>query len=578
MMLIRNGEHTIYDPRNPNLKVISPVLSLEDNASGVLTFKIYDSNLNYDTVKKLYPVISVVRNDKTIFKGRVISDKKDFYNGKSVEVEGKLAFLNDSYMEPFEFHGSPQELFQMIIENHNTQVMDWQKLKVGTVTVRDTNDYIWRKSENVSRTWDILKDKCFKSTLGGHVRIRYEKDGDYIDWLEDYTDISSQSIKFAQNLIDLIHEVDATETYTAIRPIGADVEGVKIDISSVNDGKKYIVNEKMAAEYGIIYAPEEESTWSDVTLPENLLKKARNKLLESFVTLKETYEIKAVDLNLTGEKIQALNICEYVPVISKPHRISGNYLISKADIYLSEPQNTIFYLGATRRTLSDMNGSINSVASVAVPKDISAFNNDVNYVTESKAEDMLAGYATEADVEEIVTKQIESIPGGKDGENGLNAYEVAVANGYDGTVDDWLDSLKGKNGLDGSSGKSAYEIAVANGYTGTEKEWLDTLKGEKGETGKTGMAATIEIGNVTTGAPGSEAKVTNTGTENAVILNFVIPRGNPGQSGGSSSNDGSGGLYAFELRSDGHLYVVSDGEMERFEINEEGHLIYTMEG
>ena len=51
--------------------------------------------------------------------------------------------------------------------------------------------------------------------------------------------------------------------------------------------------------------------------------------------------------------------------------------------------------------------------------------------------------------------------------NGLSAYELAVANGYDGSVDEWLTSLKGK---------SAYDIAVENGYKGTEKEWVKSVE------------------------------------------------------------------------------------------------------
>lgn len=117
MIIIYNGERQIYHPQNPNLKLVSPKLTLEDNAAGSLTFKVYDSNLNYNTIKKLHPVVSVIRDGKTLFKGRVISDKKDFYNGKSVEVEGKLAFFNDSYMEPFSFSGRPEELFRMVVEN-----------------------------------------------------------------------------------------------------------------------------------------------------------------------------------------------------------------------------------------------------------------------------------------------------------------------------------------------------------------------------------------------------------------------------------------------------------------------------
>lgn len=36
-------------------------------------------------------------------------------------------------------------------------------------------------------------------------------------------------------------------------------------------------------------------------------------------------------------------------------------------------------------------------------------------------------------------------------------------------------------GLRGDKGESAYEIALKNGFTGTEEEWLASLKGEKGE-------------------------------------------------------------------------------------------------
>lgn len=489
MIIIKNGEKQIYHPKNPYLRLINPKLTLEDNAAGSLSFKIYESNLNYETIRKLYPVISVLRNNKTIFKGRVISDTKDFYNGKSVEVEGQLAFLNDSYVDPFDFSGSPEELFKMLIENHNSQVMEWQQFKIGIVTVTDPNDYIVRSSEFMLNTWDALKEKCFKSSLGGHIRIRYEEDGDYIDWLSDYETVSSQSIEFAKNLIDLSSTVDATETYTAIRPIGAEVDGKKIDISSVNDGFKYIVNEEKAKEYGIIYAPESESTWSDVTLPQNLLKKAMEKLYGTFITLKETYEIKAIDLNLTDEKIEALNICEYVTVMSREHNLNSNYLLSKADIYIAEPQNTVYYLGATKRTLSDLNSGGTKSIAVDIPKDISAFNNDANYVSEQQAGQILEEYAKTEEVKNIVTQYIELIPAGKDGVDGLSAYEIAVNNGFYGTEEDWILSLKGAdgiNGSDGEAGKSAYDIAKDSGFIGTEAEWLISLKGEQGDSGADG--------------------------------------------------------------------------------------------
>lgn len=41
----------------------------------------------------------------------------------------------------------------------------------------------------------------------------------------------------------------------------------------------------------------------------------------------------------------------------------------------------------------------------------------------------------------------------------------------------------------GADGKSAYEIAVEHGFEGTEEEWLESLKGEKGDPGPPGQDA-----------------------------------------------------------------------------------------
>ena len=49
-------------------------------------------------------------------------------------------------------------------------------------------------------------------------------------------------------------------------------------------------------------------------------------------------------------------------------------------------------------------------------------------------------------------------------------------------------------------------------------------------TGPTG-SATVTVGTTTTGAPGTEASVTNSGTATNAILNFVIPQGPTGPTG-----------------------------------------------
>ena len=80
---------------------------------------------------------------------------------------------------------------------------------------------------------------------------------------------------------------------------------------------------------------------------------------------------------------------------------------------------------------------------------------------------------------------------GAKGDNGLSAYELAKINGYIGTEEEWIISLKGQNGadgqngqngLDGTDGLSAYEVATKNGFIGTEQEWIVSLKGKDGLT------------------------------------------------------------------------------------------------
>lgn len=51
-------------------------------------------------------------------------------------------------------------------------------------------------------------------------------DGTYLDYLSDYPLSNVQGIKFAENLLELTDDIDATEVYTAILPVGA--EGLTI--------------------------------------------------------------------------------------------------------------------------------------------------------------------------------------------------------------------------------------------------------------------------------------------------------------------------------------------------------------
>ena len=92
------------------------------------------------------------------------------------------------------------------------------------------------------------------------------------------------------------------------------------------------------------------------------------------------------------------------------------------------------------------------------------------------------------------------------GKDGMNNYQLAVKHGYQGTEEEYLDSLHGAPGKDlyqaavergykgsfddfldkqkgapGSPGKSNYELAQEDGFTGTLTEYLASKKGDKGD-------------------------------------------------------------------------------------------------
>lgn len=92
-------------------------------------------------------------------------------------------------------------------------------------------------------------------------------------------------------------------------------------------------------------------------------------------------------------------------------------------------------------------------------------------------------YLTAVQVRALIAEATRSTTPGPPGEDGKNAYELAVEAGFEGSVLEWLASLKsppGEDGDDGEDGKNAYELAVEAGFEGTVLEWLAGLKGEPG--------------------------------------------------------------------------------------------------
>src|SRR4029077_8897023 len=78
----------------------------------------------------------------------------------------------------------------------------------------------------------------------------------------------------------------------------------------------------------------------------------------------------------------------------------------------------------------------------------------------------------------------------------------------------------------GNSNAAVFDFSIPRGDVGATG-----ATGAQGNAGTPGAAATIAVGTTTTGAPGSNASVTNSGSSSAATFNFTIPRGDVGPQG-----------------------------------------------
>ena len=133
---------------------------------------------------------------------------------------------------------------------------------------------------------------------------------------------------------------------------------------------------------------------------------------------------------------------------------------------------------------------------------------------------------------------------GEAGSDGLSAYEIEVKNGYQGSEQEWIDEIKGikgDTGAKGDDGLSAYEVAVENGFKGTVNQWLESLEGAKGDSGAKGNE----------GLSAYQVALENgfVGTEEQWLESLKGEKGDTGAQGekGETGAQGADGLSAYQV-------------------------------
>ena len=130
-----------------------------------------------------------------------------------------------------------------------------------------------------------------------------------------------------------------------------------LTVESVNDGSIYVQSDEAVAEHGWI---EKVVNWDDVTVPANLLSKARAYLTDlQFDNM--SIELSALDMHYHNVNYEAVKFLDNIRVISRPHGMDRYFPVTKLEIPLDMPENTQFVLGdSLTPSLTRANNQINT--------------------------------------------------------------------------------------------------------------------------------------------------------------------------------------------------------------------------
>ena len=341
----------VYDLRDEDLIFIDPVLNLEASKAGSFEFKIPPTHPHYGLFQKMVSEVVVKEDGVEIFRGRVIEDTELFNKVKRIFCEGDLAYLNDSIQHPTEYHDmSVRGYLETIISEHNKQVTSERRFQVGIVTVKDSNDSLFRYT-NWESTMQTIKEDLVDD-LGGYIRTRYENGIRYIDYIADTLNTCTQSIRFGENLLDFTRNFTVEDLVTVLIPLGAKLEEStikaleeRLTIKEVNNNSVELVNQTAVNHYGRIT---KVVKWDNVHTPANLKKKGETYLKEGQWE-NAIIEAKAVDLHLADSAVERFKILDSIHVVSVPHGLDKFFPLTKLSIPLDKPSNATITLGSKEK-------------------------------------------------------------------------------------------------------------------------------------------------------------------------------------------------------------------------------------
>lgn len=218
----------------------------------------------------------------------------------------------------------------------------------------------------------------------------------YIDWIENYSTQTTQTIEFGENLLDFSEHIDADELMTCLIPLGKTQEDEtqgRVNITSVNGGKLYVENDTAVRLFGRIWKTQ---TWEEETNPQTL-KTLGEAYLAAHCSAAANITINAVDLAFTGADVEKIHVGDWIIVESPPHGIAEPVQCLKIVYDLLAPDKTEYTFNSIQKTITEQNSKSYTGKRYATKSEVKAARAQAEKASKDAAKaDSKAGTASTA--------------------------------------------------------------------------------------------------------------------------------------------------------------------------------------
>ncbi|WP_288322009.1 phage tail protein [uncultured Enterococcus sp.] len=369
----------VHEPYSYGEKIKESEVYLSLNGLGISTFE-FTFNINNKYYQKIEPIINFIQiidvvREQEIFYGRVakITNTMDTSGSfsQSFLIEDEKAFLYDSvqtYMKPTRM--PVRDYLQKIIDIHNKQVEPYKRFKLGNVDVIDNGDLL--RGLGYQSTADTIKEKLL-DRLGGTLTLRRVGNINYLDYLSNYGVNSETPLQLTKNLKSATRDIDISELFTRIVPVGQDIEDTsntdievgtdfsrpKYTIEKVNGGKNYLDDEALIKKFGLNTGIVEFSNVKDPSI----LKRRGLQWLKDQSLMLVTWTVEAIELGLLDKRYELITL-------GNSYKVDNQFLYAVERLQVIEkkfsilaPQKVTLTIGSKKKKLTDYQNEIKTIQS-----------------------------------------------------------------------------------------------------------------------------------------------------------------------------------------------------------------------